>query len=160
MLKYLRAIAIWLLPPLAVVALPTEAPELTCLAMIYAYLGGLILAFAFLIIFFATRSKPPAATALILVVTIWLLVWNYGFTAGARIHLLVNERRYLTAIREFDKKIVTFHYCHCFLNWPDIVYDPNDNLDVLTRDELQKFDPYLHGSKRLSKNWYIGYFGD
>jgi hypothetical protein len=160
MLKYLSAIAIWLAPPLAVVALPTDAPGLTCLAMIYLYLGGGVLVLAFFICFFATRSKPPAATALILVLITSLLVWNYGFTAGARIHLLVNERRYLEEIRESDDKIVIFHYCHCFLSWPDIVYDSDDNLETLSRDELQKISIYLHGSKRLSKNWYIGYFGD
>jgi hypothetical protein len=180
MLKYLRAIAIWLVPPLAVVALPTEAPELTCLAMIYLYLGGLILALAFFIIFFATRSKLHAVNALILVVVIWLLVWNYGFTIGARIHLFVNERRYMSTIAElsraksneekvricgegcnpgYERSIVVFHYCHCFLSWPDLVYAPNGELDG-SRDELQKIDLYLHGSKRLSKNWYIGYFGD
>ena len=181
MLKYLRAIAIWLVPPLAVVALPREAPELTCLAMIYLYLGGLVLALAFFIIFFATRSKVYAANALILVVMIWLLVWSHGFTVGARIHLFVNERRYLATIAELsraksieekaricgegcdpssERSIVAFHYCHCFLNWPDIVYDPNDNLEALSREELQKINLYLHGSKRLSKNWYVGNFGD
>ena len=180
MLKYLRAIAIWLVPPLVVVALPTEAPELTCLAMIYLYLGGLVLAVAFFISFFATRSKVDAANAFILVVVISTLVWNYGFTAGARIHLLVHERRYLATISEleraksneekvricgqgcdpgYQRSIVVFHYCHCFLNWPDLVYAPNGELDG-SRDELQKIDFYLHGSKRLSKNWYIGYFGD
>ena len=180
MLKYLRAIAIWLVPPLAVVALPTEAPELTCFAMLYLYLGGLVLALAFFIIFFATRSKAHAANAFFLVVMIWLLVWNYGFTVGARIHLFVNERRYMSTIAElsraksneekvricgegcnpgYERAIVVFHYCHCFLSWPDLVYAPNGELDA-TRDELQKIDLYLHGSKRLSKNWYIGYFGD
>lgn len=180
MLKYLRPIAIWLVPPLAVVALPTEAPELTCLAMIYLYLGGLILAVAFFISFFATRSKADAANALILVVMIWLLVWNYGFTIGARIHLFVNERRYMSRIAELsraksneekiricgegcdprnERSIVVFHYCHCFLSWPDLVYAPNGELDG-SHDELQKIDLYLQGSKRLSKFWYIGYFGD
>jgi len=180
MLKYLYAIAIWLLPPLIVVALPTEAPGLTCLAMIYLYLAGLCLAFAFFITFFATRSKPFAASALVLVVVLWPLVWQYGFTVGARIHLLVNERRYMAIIAELSRaksneekaricgencdpqtgrSIVVFHYCHCFLSWPDIVYDPNDTLDA-PRDELQKISIYLHGSRRLSKFWYIGYFGD
>ena len=180
MLKYLRAIAIWLAPPLAVVALPTEAPEFTCFAMLYLYLGGLVLALAFFISFFATRRKVDAANAFILVVVIWLIVWNYGFTVGARIHLLVNERRYMSTIDElgraksneekvricgeacdpgYERSIVVFHYCHCFLSWPDLVYAPNGELDG-SRDELQKIDLYLHGSKRLSKNWYIGYFGD
>lgn len=180
MLKYLRAIAIWLVPPLAVVALPTEAPGLTCFTMLYLYLGGLVLALAFFISFFATRSKPHAANAFVLVVVIWLLVWNYGFTVGARIHLFVNERRYMSTIAElnraksdeekvricgeecdpgYKRSIVVFHYCHCFLNWPDLVYAPNGELDG-TRDKLQKIDLYLHGSKSLSKFWYIGYFGD
>lgn len=160
MLKYLYAIAFWLMPPLVVVALPTDAPELTCLAMIYLYLGGLVLVLAFFIIFFATRSKANAVNAFVLVVLMWLLVWNHGFTVGARIHLAVNKPRYLAEIRKSDDTITIFHYCHCFLNWPDLVYDPNDNLDTLSRDELQKINSYLHETERLSKNWYIGYFGD
>ena len=179
MLKHLCAIAIWLLPPLAVAALPTEAPGITCLAMIYLYLGGPCLAVVFFVRFFFTRNKPHSASALMIVVTLSILAWQYGFTVGARIHLLVNERRYQEKISELSRAgseeerdricgnmcepgsnaIVIFHYCHCFLNWPDIVYDPNEVLDA-PRDELQRVSIYLHGSKRLSKNWYIGYFGD
>jgi membrane protein implicated in regulation of membrane protease activity len=179
MLKYLRAIAIWLVPPLVVVALPMDEPGLTCLAMIYLYLGGLILAVAFFITFFATRSKPHAASSLILVAILWLLAWQYGFTLRARIHLFVNEGRYLEKIGELSrattdeeryricgddcvahsKEVVAFHYCHCFLSWPDLVYDRSGALDA-PHDELHRIDIYLHRSKRLSKNWYIGYFGD
>lgn len=179
MLKYLGAMVIWLLPPLGVVALPTETPGLTCLAMIYLYLGGLCLAVALFITFFATRSKPHTASAFTIVAIIWLLAWQFGFTVGARIHLLVNEERYLAKIAELNRatsdevrvricgdtciphsrEIVVFHYCHCFLNWPDIVYDPNGALDA-PRSELKKISIYLYSSRRLSKFWYIGYFGD
>ena len=179
MLKHLTAIAIWLVPPLAVAALPTEAPGVTCLAMVYLYLGGLWLAVVFFVKFFLTRNKPHSASAFVLVITLCLLAWQYGFTLGARIHLLVNERRYQEKIGELSRAaseeererlcgdtcmphpngLVVFHYCHCFQSWPDIVYDPRDALDV-PHDELQKISMYLHGSRRLSKFWYVGYFGD
>ena len=94
--------------------------------------------------------------------------------------MLVNERRYLATIAELsraksneekvricgegcepsdDRTVVIFHYCHCFLSWPDLVYAPNGDLDA-SRNELQKINSYLYKSERLSKNWYIGYFGD
>lgn len=179
MLKYLRAIAIWLVPPFAVVALPTDAPGLTCLATIYVYLAGPCLAIIFFVIFFLTFSKPHPASALVLVVLVWLLVWQHGFTQGARIHLFVNEGRYQQKLSELSRAtsaeerericgdtcmphsdgVVVFHYCHCFLSWPDLVYDPRDALNT-PNDELQKISIYLHGTKRLSKFRYIGYFGD
>jgi len=180
MLKYLRAIAIWLLPPLGFVALPIDAPGYTCVAMIYLYLVGLGLALAFFIRFFLTRDKANAAGAVFLVVMLWALVYRDGFTFGARVHLLVNERRYMATIAELNsakssaekaricgegcdpssaQRIVVFHYCHCFLSWPDLVYDPNGVLDA-PREELEKINPYLHGSERLSKFWYVGYFSD
>ena len=59
----------------------------------------------------------------------------------------------------YPNGIVVFHYCHFYLTWPDIVYDPHDALDA-PNDELQRISIYLHRSKRLSKFWYIGYFGD
>lgn len=180
MLKNLRAIAIWLLPPLGVFALPTDAPGLTCLAMIQLYLGGLFLALVFFVKVFATRNKPHSASALVMVAILWLLAWQHGFTVGARIHLFVNESRYMATIAEIDRAqsreeknriggeeyhlygeppVVVVHYCHCFLSWPDLVYDPHGTLDA-HRDDLGKVSLYLHGYKRLSKNWYIGYFGD
>jgi hypothetical protein len=179
MRKYLIAIGAWLLPPLAVFALPTEAPGLTCLAVIYLYLAGLCLGVAFFTVFFFTPKKPQVAGAFFLVVIIWLLAWQHGFVFGARLHLFVNERRYAKTIDELSRaesqeerdriceekcfysegRIVVFHYCHCFLSWPDLVYDPTGKLDA-PRSELQKINGYLYGSRRLSKNWYIGYFGD
>ena len=180
MLKNLRAIAIWLLPPLGVFALPIDAPELTCLAMLQLYLGGLLLAPVFFIKFFATRSKPHSASAVVMVAVLWIIAWQHGFTLGARIHLLVNERRYMETIVALSKasspeekaricgdgcmpsattEPVIFHYCHCPFNWPDLVYDPTGKFDD-PPDPAQMSYSYLRGSKQLSKNWYIGYYGD
>ena len=147
--------------------------------MIYLYLGGLCLAAVCFVRFFFTRNKPHSASAFALVVMLSILAWQYGFAIGARIHLLVNERRYYEKIRELSRAaseeerdrlcgdtcmphpndLVVFHYCHCFQSWPDIVYDPHNVLNA-SDDELQKISIYLHGSRRLSKFWYIGYFGD
>ena len=179
MLKYLRAMGIWSLPPLAIFAFPTEAPGLTCLAVIYMMLAGLVLALAFFIKFFRTREKPMAATAFFMVGILWFLWWQYGFTLSARLHLFVNQGRYEKIINELSRAksgeekaricgerclssadpIIVFHYCHCFLNWPDLVYDPTGSLDGPPH-ELRKINLYLHDSRRLSKFWYIGYFGD
>jgi hypothetical protein len=180
MRKYFGVIGIWLFVPLAIVVLPFAAPGLTCLAMLYLFLGGACLSVVFFVLFFLTRKKPQAAAALFLVAGIWLLsLWD-GFAFGARIHLLVNEGRYAEKIREISRAksteekqrvcgddclvrsevpIVTFHYCHCIFYWPDIVYDPSGALAV-NRDELKKLDLDLHDSRHLTTFWYIGYFGD
>ena len=179
MREYFGWISLWLAVPLTVVSLPVDVPGLTCLAMLFLYLGGVCLAFVFLILFFLTRKKPQAAAALLIVVALWLgSIWN-GFAIGARIHLFVNEERYAATIRQLhhtpveekpkacgsdcftDRKLplVTFHYCHCMFYWPDIVYDPSGALDA-NRSDLRKLDFYLHDYRHLTTFWYIGYFGD
>ena len=181
MFRSLCAIAIWLLAPLAVFALPFDAPVPTCAAMGYLYAGAPFLTLVFFILIFATRKKASAAMALLIVLTLWPTSWYYGFTFGARVHLLVNEGRYAEKIRQLsqaktleekgrlceggqcmvdsEKPLVTFHYCHCLYFWPDLVYDPSGELRG-NRDELQKLDFYLHDARHLKTFWYIGYFGD
>src|SRR5215213_2117796 len=100
MFRYLWAIGIWLAAPLMVFALPFEAPSATCIAMVYLYAGAPVLALAFFILIFATRKKPQAAAALILVLSLWPLTWFEGFRFGARVHLFVNEPRYAEMIRQ------------------------------------------------------------
>lgn len=178
--KYIGFIGIWLLVPLVVVSLPFDAPGLTCLAMLHLFLLGPCLGIGFLILFLLTRRKPQAAAAFFLVVALWLLsLWN-GFAVGARIHLLVNEERYagkirlITQAKSLEEKVricaddclihpqpffVAFHYCHCPMFWPDIVYDPGGTLDV-DKNNLQRLDFYLRDARHLKTFWYIGYFGD
>ena len=180
MRKYLGWISIWLGVPLTVVSLPTDVPELTCLAMLYLFVGGACLAIVFFILFFLTRKKPQAVAALLIAVAVWLgSIWN-GFAIGARIHLFVNEERYAAKIREVYKArspkekqavcgsdcfvdsklpLVGFHTCHCPFYWPDLVYDPSGALDA-NRSDLSKVDFYLHDYRHLTTFWYIGYFGD
>jgi len=164
MFRYLCAIGIWLGAPLAVFALPFDAPGTTCLAMLYLYAGGPVLALAFFILFFATRKKPQAATALMIVLSLMAPIWYFGFVAGARVHLFVNEARYAETIRlEAPKNpkqhARIFHYCHCMQFWPDIVYDPTGEM-VANRNDLKKLDMYLMDYRHLTTFWYIGYFGD
>jgi hypothetical protein len=179
MLRYLCAIGIWLAAPLVIFALPFDAPFPTCIAMLYLYAGGPLLALAFVILLFATRKKPPAVTALMLVLSLLLPIWFYGFTFGMRVHLFVNEGRYAERIRELsqaksaeekkricgdecaphsERPLVIFHTCHCPFFWPDLVYDPSGALR--DKDELRKLDQYLMDSRHLTTFWYIGYFGD
>ena len=180
MVRYLCAIGIWLAAPLVVFALPFDVPSSTCIAMLYLYAGGPLLALAFFILLFATRKKPQAITALVLVLGLLLPIWYFGFTVGARIHLFVNEGRYAEMIRKLnqaksakeknricgdtclahsERPLVTFHYCHCMQFWPDLVYDPEGALRG-DREELRKLDFYLMESRHLTTFWYIGYFGD
>ena len=164
MFRYLCAIAIWLGAPLAVFALPFDAPVPTCGAMLYLYAGGPLLAFTFFILFFATRKKPQAAAALMIVLSLLAPIWYYSFTFGARVHLFVNEGRYAETIRQEaltnpKQHARIFHYCHCMQFWPDIVYDPAGEMRA-NRKDLQKLDFYLHDYRHLTTFWYIGYFGD
>jgi len=70
MRKYLGWISLWLGVPLVVVSLPADVPGLTCLAMLYLFVGGACLAVVFFILFFLTRKKPQAAAALLVVVAL------------------------------------------------------------------------------------------
>jgi len=180
MFRYLCAIGIWLGVPLAVFALPFDAPFPTCLAMVWLDAGGPVLAVGFFILLFATRKKPQAAMSLLLVLSLVLPIWFFGFTFGARVHLFVNEGRYAETIRQLSRAesaaqkqtlcrdkckvhptrpVVVFHTCHCPFFWPDLVYDPAGDLRG-NRDELRKLDFYLQDARHLTTFWYIGYFGD
>ena len=180
LLKYVIAIALWWVPPFAIFALPTDTPLLTAFAMLYLFAGAIWVSLGFLVSFFLTHHKQQAAAAFVVAVMLSLVAWQNGFTFGARLHLFVNQSRYEAKIRELqrvkseeeknrlcgdecdplsDPPMVVFHYCHAFLNWTDLVYDPNGRINA-PREDLQKIDSYLRGSRRLSENWYIGYFGD
>jgi hypothetical protein len=178
MFRYLCAIGIWLAVPLVVFALPFGAPVATSLAMLYLYGGGPILALAFFILLFATRKKPQAATALILVLSLLLPIWHFGFTVGARIHLLVNEGRYAEKIRElskaksdeerekicgrecfpvYDRSVVIFHFMQWSCASRNIVYDPHGAFREVAEDH-RKYMFYLREYRHLNTFWYIGYF--
>ena len=180
MFRYLCAIGIWLGVPLAVFALPFDAPFTTCLAMAYLYAGGPVLALGFVILLFATRKKPQAAMSLLVVLALLPPIWFFGFTFGVRVHLFVNEGHYAETIRLISRgesaaqkqtlcrdecevrpnsQLVVFHTCHCPFFWPDLVYDPAGELRA-NRDDLKKIDFYLHDARHLTTFWYIGYFGD
>jgi hypothetical protein len=181
LLKYVTAIAAWWIPPFAVFALPIDTPHLTAFAMLYLYAGAIWVSLAFFVSFFLTRQKQQAVGAFVVAVMLSLVAWHNGFTFGARLHLFVNKSRYEAKIRELqrvksneeknrlcddecdapvtDPPMVVFHYCHAFLNWTDLVYEPSGKIDA-SPDDLLKINGYLRATRRLSENWYIGYFGD
>jgi hypothetical protein len=55
---------------------------------------------------------------------------------------------------------VSFHFCHCFLSWPDIVYDPTGAVADPDIGKLHQMNVYLFGGERLTEGWYLGRFGD
>ena len=145
--------------------------------LLSAWLGWMVMA-APVLLFLSARQDRRAA--LMLVLSMLLPIWFYGFAFGARVHLFVNEGRYAEMIRQLsqirsaeeknrlcgetcgahpERQIVIFHYCHCPFFWPDLVYDPGGALRA-NRDELQKLNFHLHDARHLTTFWYIGYFGD
>lgn len=182
MKKYLVTIGLWMLPLIIIFAFPRDLPGITCLGTLLFPLVGFILLVTFLVLLFKSKHKRHPAIALLLVLLIVISWFKWGFIGGARLHLLMNQSRYQATVTKLSsahspeerKQIcgeacqilsgeplrVNFHYCHCFLYWPDIVYDPTGALDSNNISKLHQIDIYLFKGEHLSGNWYIGYFGD
>ena len=181
MAKHLAAILVWLLLPIIVFAFPRDIPGITCLAILGFPLGGLVLAVIFAILLLRGKHKRNAALGLVLVLIFGALWFSSGLKWGARLHLIVNRSRYEATIARLslasseergeicgddcfllsDEPLrVVFHFCHCPLDWPDIVYDPTGAITDPDIGKLHQMDVYLFGGERLTGNWYLGRFGD
>jgi hypothetical protein len=181
MAKHLAAVLVWLLVPITVFAFPRDIPEITCLAILVVPLAGLVLAVTFAVLLLRGKHKRNAAHAVALVLIFGALWFSSGLKWGARLHLLVNRSRYEAIIARLlpassaergeicgencfllsDEPLrVSFHFCHCFLNWPDIVYDPTGAITDPDIGKLHRLNVYLFGGERLTGDWYLGRFGD
>jgi hypothetical protein len=182
MKPYFIAIGIWVLSILIVFAFPFDIPFVTWLAIIGFLVAGLLLAIILIVLLVRARKKLQAASALLVVLLVGVISFNGGFRLGAQLHLLVNERRYNEMLNRLsaesdparkesicgdrclvltdDPLRVAFHFCHGFLNWFDIVYDPTA---VVTQRKLppeRTLGVYHVGGEHLRADWYIGYFAD
>jgi len=181
MTKHLTAILIWLFLPIIVFAFPRDIPEITCLTILVFPVAGVILAMTFAILLLRRKHRRNAAIGLILVLIFGTVWFAAGLKWGARIHLLVNRSRYEATIARLapassqergeicgddcfvlsDEPLrVGFHFCHCFLSWPDIVYDSTGAITDPDIGKLHRMNVYLFGAERLSGDWYLGRFGD
>jgi hypothetical protein len=183
MKRFLGPIAIWVLALFTIFAFPRDLPEITGFAILLFPLTGLILLVVFTVAVFRTKERRPAAIAILLVTIIGATYFARGLQWGARVHLLINRSRYeatiakLSAARSFEEREaicgdddcmilsdeplrVTFHFCHAFLYWPDIVHDPTGAVSDRDISNLHKLNVYLFGAKRLTGNWYLADFGD
>jgi len=128
------------------------------------------------------RNRISPAIALLLVAMIGAVYFSSGLKSGTRLHLLVNRGRYEATIDRLssadspekreaicgddcsiltDEPLrVTFHTCHSFLYWPDIVYDPTGAVNDNDIDKLHRLNAYLFGAKHLTGPWYLANFGD
>lgn len=167
---------------MVVFAFPQDIPGITCLAILFFPLTGLILAVLFAILLWRSKHKKQhAAIGLMLVLIIGTVWFTAGLKWGARLHLLVNRGRYEATIARLslasseergeicgddcfvlsdDPLRVGFHFCHCFLSWPDIVYDPTGAITDPDIGKLHQLNVYLFGGERLTGGWYLGRFGD
>jgi hypothetical protein len=181
MTKHFTAILIWLLLPMVVLAFPRDIPGITGLAILLFPVAGLILAVIFAILLLRGKHKRNTAIGLALVLIFGTVWFGSGLKWGARIHLLVNRGRYEATIVRLslassekraeicgddcfvlsDEPLrVGFHFCHCFLSWPDIVYDPTGAITDPDIGKLHQLNVYLFGGERLTGGWYLGRFGD
>jgi hypothetical protein len=178
----LAIIAIWVLTIIVIFAFPQDLPGLTCLAVSLFPITGIGLIIFFLVTFVRSDNKRSSAIGLLLVTFIGAVYLTNGFTWGTQLHLRANQNRYEAIIaklsqarsREEREKIcnddclilsdqplcVSFQYCHCLLTWQNIVYDPTGAVNDTDIARLHKLSVFLFGTKRLTGDWYIGYFGD
>ena len=179
---FLGPIATWVLALVTIFAFPRDLPEITGLAILLFPLTALILLVVFTVTVFRSKEKRPAAIAILFVLLIGVAYRAGGVQWGARLHLLINRSRYeatiakLSAASSLEEREaicgddctvlsneplrVTFHFCHAFLYWPDIVYDPTGAVSDRDISNLHKLNVYLFGAKRLTGDWYLADFGD
>lgn len=182
MRKYFGGVAIWVASILIVVAVPYDMPVVTWLAIILFLIAGLLFAIILLVVLVKVRKKRQPAIALLLVVLVLAVSFNGGFRLGAYVHLLVNQARYTALVTKLltendrdqreticgdicvilsdDPLRVGFHFCHGFLNWIDIVYDPTGAVTERRLPPERALGIYHVGGKHLKADWYIGYFAD
>lgn len=182
MKKCLAIITIWVLTIIVIFAFPQDIPGLTCLAVSLFPITGISLIIFFLVTLVRSDNKRSPTIGLLLVTLIGVVYLTNGFIWGTQLHLRMNQSRYEAIIaklsqarsREEREKIcsddclllsdqplrVSFHYCHCLLTWQNIVYDPTGAVNDTDISRLHKLSVFLFGTKRLTGDWYIGYFGD
>ena len=182
MTQHLALIGMWILSINVFFALPYDTPILTGLAVMLFVLAGLLLFVMFLIGLALGQNKSRPLIAIILLSAIGVAWFFFGLRIGAHLHLLVNMGRYadtvriLQSISEKDRRQelcgddclilsedpmrVGFHFCHVYLNWYDIVYDPSGAVSEKHVSPEQRFNIYHLGGRHLSGNWYLGFFGD
>jgi hypothetical protein len=184
--RFLGPIATWVGVLVVIFAFPRDLPEITGLAILLFPLTGLILLVIFLVVFIVAlvrrKNRLSPAIAILLVALIGAGYFSAGIKWGTRLHLLINQSRYESTIAKLssahspgereaicgddcmilsDEPLrVTFHTCHSFLYWPDIVYDPTGAVNDTDTSRLHQLNVYLFGAQRLSGDWYLANFGD
>lgn len=184
--RFLGPIATWVGALVVIFAFPRDLPEITGLAILLFPLIGLLLLVIFLVVFIVAlvkrKNSLTPAIAILLVILIGAAYFSAGIKWGTRLHLLTNQSRYESTIAKLslvrspeereaicgddcmilsdDPLRVTFHTCHSFLYWPDIVYDPTGAVNDADISRLHQLNVYLFGAKRLSGDWYLANFGD
>jgi hypothetical protein len=182
MRKYFAVLLGWQALPWIVFLYPRDLPSLTCDVLLGFYLVGLLIGLYWFGCVVFGKKRKHSTIALAMLLCCWLVSFTNLGKLGARAHLLVNQSRYETVLEKLsvaksdaEKKAicgedcqilsaeplrVNFHYCHCFLNWTDLVFDSAKDLHTFDREALRKTDMYLFRVETLSGNWVLGYFGD
>lgn len=182
MKKYLYVTGGWFFSLILVFAFPLDIPTVTGIVFLLFYLCGLVLVIVFLVALFRKRNRREPAIAMFLVLLICIVTFNKGLRWGAMIHFLTNKSRYeailvklsSTQNAEEREKIcsddcmtlsdepmrVAFHYCHWFLNWNDIVYDPTGAVKVEYLPPERRLSIYFGRGERLYGDWYLCHFAD
>ncbi|HZS07591.1 MAG TPA: hypothetical protein VFD58_22340 [Blastocatellia bacterium] len=182
MKKYSVAIGIWLLVLIAIFSFPVDLPDIIGLVILSSPLIGIILIGFFFVLLLKEKKKHRPVVAMLLVVLICVALFEKGVRWGASLHLLVNENRYQAIVTQVlsaqdgaerraicgercmilsEKPLrVSFHYCHWFLIWRDIVYDPTGAVNEKDILKLHQLNSYLFGAEHLRRDWYLCNFGD
>ena len=182
MKKPLYVIAGWVLSLILVFALPFDIPAITGFAFLLFYLTGFLLLLIFLVGLLGKTKRRENAIGILLVLVILFVTFNKGVRWGAAIHLLTNKGRYEAVLKKISstqstaerEKIcgddcgllsdepvrVSFHYCHWFLNWRDIVYDPTGAVKVEYLPPERRMSVYFRRGEHLSGDWYLCHFAD
>ena len=182
MKKYLGIVGIWFLLLVTVFAFPMDIPIITGFAFIFFYLSGFALVVFFLIALVRRKDRHQPTAAIVFVILILFGLYHVGLRWGAWLHLLFNKGRYEAVLAKVastrdskeresicgdnclvlsDQPLrVSFHYCHFFLNWNDIAYDPTGESNVDDLPPQRRLNVYFRRSRPLGGDWYLFQFAD
>jgi len=176
------AIGFWFLALILIFVFPHLFPVISGFALIASLPIAAILLILTLIALIKERNLWPVAGAALILAIVFIALPRVMHW-GARVHLCLYKQTYENTAQRMlaartpaeqqsicgeqcwvwssERSLVAFHYVHGFLNWHDIIYDPNGKVVALESwDERKRFDTYFISAEHLTGDWYVGHFGD
>ncbi|HZS43589.1 MAG TPA: hypothetical protein VFC63_00685 [Blastocatellia bacterium] len=183
---FLNVIEMWVGLLFAIFALPYDLPKLTSLATLVFVLSGLVMIVVFLFTAACGGNRHEPLISIALIILFFYLTFGNGLRSRAQIHLLTNQIRYETILKQIrqannDKERdqacgdnctvlslqplrVAFTFSDSAWDWDNIVYEPRGELANANRDDNRVDSKWRYASltnrELLDHDWYLEHFSD